>query len=84
MNKCLKFCRINTTKKLKKIVVKVLFVLPTVKTNLSLQMKELALDAINPHLFTVATLTGHAYLTVGPGYSVGKKFSRTTHILFAF
>ncbi|KAI4461723.1 leucine aminopeptidase-related [Holotrichia oblita] len=34
------------------------------------RMKELALDAINPHLFTVATLTGHAFLTVGPGYSI--------------
>ncbi|KRT86812.1 Peptidase [Oryctes borbonicus] len=34
------------------------------------RMKELALDAINPHLFTVATLTGHAHLTVGPGYSI--------------
>lgn len=34
------------------------------------KMKELALDAINPHLFTVATLTGHAHLTVGEGYSI--------------
>ncbi|XP_044271460.1 putative aminopeptidase W07G4.4 [Tribolium madens] len=34
------------------------------------KMKELAVDAVNPHLFTVATLTGHAFLTVGEGYSI--------------
>lgn len=33
-------------------------------------MKEMALCSVNPHLFTVATLTGHAIRTVGPGYSV--------------
>lgn len=38
-------------------------------------MKELALDAINPHLFTVATLTGHAHLTVGEGYTIGEKLT---------
>lgn len=36
------------------------------------QMKELALQSVNPELFTVATLTGHAYLAVGDGYSIGK------------
>lgn len=41
-----------------------------------LQMREIAQDAINPHLFTVATLTGHAWLTVGDGYSIGKLISR--------
>lgn len=37
-----------------------------------LQFKELALSAVNPHLFTIATLTGHACLTVGLGYSIGE------------
>ncbi|KAK7590114.1 hypothetical protein V9T40_001727 [Parthenolecanium corni] len=32
--------------------------------------KELALKSVNPHLMTIATLTGHAYLTTGPGYSL--------------
>jgi leucyl aminopeptidase len=30
------------------------------------QMKEKALKEVNPHLFTIATLTGHACLAVGP------------------
>ncbi|CAH0555793.1 unnamed protein product [Brassicogethes aeneus] len=34
------------------------------------KFKEAALDAVNPHLFTVATLTGHAVRTVGDGYSI--------------
>lgn len=34
------------------------------------RFKELALSAVNPHLFTIATLTGHACLTVGLGYSI--------------
>ncbi|XP_067007765.2 putative aminopeptidase W07G4.4 [Anabrus simplex] len=34
------------------------------------KMKELASDAVNPQLMTIATLTGHAALTVGPGYSI--------------
>lgn len=34
------------------------------------RFKEEALNAVNPHLFTVATLTGHAFLTVGLGYSI--------------
>ncbi|KAL0105085.1 hypothetical protein PUN28_016616 [Cardiocondyla obscurior] len=33
-------------------------------------LKEMALNSANPHLFTVATLTGHAVLTAGAGYSV--------------
>jgi leucyl aminopeptidase len=32
-------------------------------------LKEMALCSVNPHLFTLATLTPHARLTVGPGYS---------------
>lgn len=34
------------------------------------RMKEAALNEINPHLFTLATLTGHAVLTSGVGYSI--------------
>merc|ERR1712029_939210 len=33
-------------------------------------MKEKALHEVNPHLFTIATLTGHAVLAVGPYTSV--------------
>lgn len=40
---------------------------------LLLQMKELAVDAVDPHLFTIATLTGHAFLAVGSGYTIGMK-----------
>jgi len=29
-------------------------------------MKEIAMNEINPHLFTIATLTGHAALAYGP------------------
>ena len=29
-----------------------------------------ALDEVNPHLFTIATLTGHAVIAVGPEYTV--------------
>ncbi len=29
-------------------------------------MKEKALKEVNPHLFTIATLTGHACIAVGP------------------
>ncbi|PSN40292.1 putative aminopeptidase W07G4.4, partial [Blattella germanica] len=32
--------------------------------------RESAVNAVNPRLITIATLTGHAVLTVGPGYSV--------------
>lgn len=31
--------------------------------------KQQALDELNPHLFTIATLTGHAILAVGPEYT---------------
>jgi len=34
------------------------------------QMKQRALNLPDPHLFTIATLTGHAHLAVGTGYSV--------------
>lgn len=37
-------------------------------------LKEMALCSVNPHLFTVATLTGHAALTAGSGYSVSIAF----------
>ncbi|XP_043601408.1 putative aminopeptidase W07G4.4 [Bombus pyrosoma] len=33
-------------------------------------IKEMALCSVNPHIFTVATLTSHAMLTVGRGYSI--------------
>ncbi|CAH1394815.1 unnamed protein product [Nezara viridula] len=35
-----------------------------------MKLKELAPKLVNPHLFTVATLTGHAFRTVGPGYTI--------------
>ena len=31
-----------------------------------LQLKEEALSAVNPELLTIATLTGHAVISVGP------------------
>lgn len=34
------------------------------------ELRELAVNETNPFLFTVATLTGHAAMAVGPGYSV--------------
>ncbi|XP_011703642.1 PREDICTED: putative aminopeptidase W07G4.4 isoform X2 [Wasmannia auropunctata] len=33
-------------------------------------LKEMALCSVNPHLFTIATLTGHAALTAGSGYAI--------------
>lgn len=33
-------------------------------------IKEMALCSVNPHIFTVATLTGHAPLSAGTGYSI--------------
>lgn len=33
-------------------------------------IKEMALCSVNPHIFTIATLTGHAKLAAGSGYSV--------------
>lgn len=38
-------------------------------------IKEMALCSVNPHIFTVATLTDHAMLTVGRGYSVSNQSS---------
>lgn len=37
-------------------------------------IKEMALCSVNPHIFTVATLTYHAILTAGRGYSVSTPF----------
>lgn len=34
------------------------------------EMKEVAQAEVNPHLFTIATLTGHAIRAVGPNYSL--------------
>ncbi|KAK9501887.1 hypothetical protein O3M35_012525 [Rhynocoris fuscipes] len=33
--------------------------------------KEMALNSVNPHLMTIATLTGHAVRAVGDGYTIG-------------
>jgi len=33
-------------------------------------IKELALKEVNPHLFTMATLTGHVIRAYGPNYTV--------------
>ncbi|XP_074641735.1 putative aminopeptidase W07G4.4 [Tubulanus polymorphus] len=41
-----------------------------VMTDVLCKAKEMALDAVNPHLFTIATLTGHAVLAMGPSYSI--------------
>jgi len=32
--------------------------------------KEMALSAVNPHLMTIATLTGHAIVAMGPAYTI--------------
>ncbi|OUC46951.1 cytosol aminopeptidase family, catalytic domain protein [Trichinella nativa] len=34
------------------------------------EMKERAIGEMNPHIYTIATLTGHAGLTVGYGYNI--------------
>ena len=34
------------------------------------EAKEVALNENNPHLYTIATLTGHAIIAMGKGYSV--------------
>ncbi|XP_070540427.1 uncharacterized protein [Ptychodera flava] len=34
------------------------------------KMKDLALTEVNPHLYTIATLTGHAIRAMGPNYSI--------------
>ncbi|KAK9890824.1 hypothetical protein WA026_012170 [Henosepilachna vigintioctopunctata] len=41
-----------------------------VMTDVLCKFKEMAQSAVNPHLYTIATLTGHACLTVGDGYSI--------------
>ena len=33
-------------------------------------VKEMALCSVNPHIFTIASLTRHAYCSVGTGFSV--------------
>lgn len=48
-------------------------------------IKEMALCSVNPHIFTVATLTYHAVLTAGRGYSVSNSFLSSiemTNLLF--
>ena len=34
------------------------------------EAKEKALNEVNPQLYTIATLTGHAIIAMGPGYTV--------------
>ena len=34
------------------------------------EAKEHAVNAVNPQIYTIATLTGHAIIAMGPGYSV--------------
>uniref|UniRef100_H2Y048 Putative aminopeptidase W07G4.4 n=1 Tax=Ciona intestinalis TaxID=7719 RepID=H2Y048_CIOIN len=34
------------------------------------EAKEMAKNEVNPHLYTIATLTGHAIIAMGPGYSI--------------
>lgn len=34
------------------------------------EAKEKAVTSLNPHLYTIATLTGHAIIAMGKGYSV--------------
>ncbi|KFM82894.1 putative aminopeptidase, partial [Stegodyphus mimosarum] len=41
-----------------------------VMTDVLCHMKEKVVQEKNPYLFTIATLTGHACLTVGDGYSI--------------
>lgn len=41
-----------------------------VMADLLCHVKEMALQEVNPYLFTVATLTGHARLAMGLGYSI--------------
>ncbi len=43
-----------------------------VMVDLLCQRKEEALAAVNPHLFTIATLTGHVIRAYGPDYTVRK------------
>jgi leucyl aminopeptidase len=41
-----------------------------VMTDVLCYMKEQAREEVNPHLFTIATLTGHSIRAMGPHYSV--------------
>ncbi|XP_023694347.1 putative aminopeptidase W07G4.4 [Paramormyrops kingsleyae] len=41
-----------------------------VMADLLCEMKEKALNEVNPELFTIATLTGHAIRAMGPNYSI--------------
>ncbi|KAG5840513.1 hypothetical protein ANANG_G00189600 [Anguilla anguilla] len=41
-----------------------------VMTDLLCEMKEKAENEVSPHLFTIATLTGHAVRAMGPSYSI--------------
>ncbi|XP_026125680.1 putative aminopeptidase W07G4.4 [Carassius auratus] len=41
-----------------------------VMVDLLCEMKEQALQEVSPHLFTIATLTGHAVRAMGPHYSI--------------
>ncbi|KAJ8286176.1 hypothetical protein GJAV_G00035390 [Gymnothorax javanicus] len=41
-----------------------------VMTDLLCEMKEMAFGEVSPHLFTIATLTGHAIRAMGPNYSI--------------
>ncbi|KAK7146320.1 hypothetical protein R3I93_013917 [Phoxinus phoxinus] len=41
-----------------------------VMVDLLCEMKEQALREVSPHLFTIATLTGHAIRAMGPNYSI--------------
>uniref|UniRef100_A0A8C1BPM0 Zgc:152830 n=2 Tax=Cyprinus carpio TaxID=7962 RepID=A0A8C1BPM0_CYPCA len=41
-----------------------------VMVDLLCEMKEQALQEVSPHLFTIATLTGHAIRAMGPHYSI--------------
>jgi len=39
-------------------------------TDVLCRMKELAVGSVNPQMFTIATLTGHAIRAMGPAYSI--------------
>jgi len=36
------------------------------------EAKEMAVNSVNPHLFTIATLTGHVIRAYGEDYTVSK------------
>ena len=38
------------------------------------EAKDAALKEVNPHLFTIATLTGHVIRAYGPDYTVRERF----------